>query len=172
MNSSSSPARDRDNLTIVGNTLVDRVLLEDCEAVGVEAIRNNKRQLFLADKVVLSAGAIQTPAILMRSGIGPANQLTDIDVGVTVDLPGMGRLIDQPLLTVTYDLKKEYRAEAPAPDDFYSSLLLAWDSETPFGRDLDLQLHTQNFMGTTEEALEVGGLVFALMDIYSRAGLR
>ena len=166
------PARDRDNLTIVGQTLVDRVLFDGRKAVGVEAIRNGRNQIFLADDVVLCAGAIHTPAILMRSGVGPAPQLTDIDVGVKVDHPGMGRLIDQPLLTVTYDLKEEYQSPPPAPDNYYSSLLLAWSSETPFGRDLDLQLHTQNFMGTTEEALETGGLVFALMDIYSRGRIK
>jgi len=162
------PARGRDNLTVLGNTLVDTVLFEGREAVGVEAVRDGRRDLFFGDTVILCAGAIQTPAILMRSGVGPATQLTDIDVGVKLDKPGMGRLIDHPLFTVTYDIKEKYRADPPAPDDFYSSLLLAWSSDPPFGRDLDMQLHNQNFIGTTESALEVGGLVFALMDIYSR----
>lgn len=167
------PARDRDNLTILGDTLVDTVLFDGREAVGVEAIAgDDRRRIFSGDRVVLCAGAIQTPGILVRSGIGPAAQLDAIDVAVKVDHPGMGRLVDHPLWTVTFDLKEAYRADPPAPDDFYSSLLLAWSSESPHGDDLDLQLHTQSFIGTTEDALEVGGLVFAIMDIYSRGRLR
>lgn len=167
------PARGRENLTILGDTLVDTVLFDGLEAIGVEAITaDGGREIFAGEEVVLCAGAIQTPGILMRSGVGPAGQLTDIDVGVKVDLPGMGRLIDHPLWTVTYDLKEEAKAEPPAPDDFYSSLLLVWSSESPYGRELDLQLHTQSFVGTTEEALDVGGLVFAVMDVYSRGRLK
>ena len=166
------PARGRDNLTIVGQTLVDRVLFQGREAVGVEAVRNGRQQLFLADNVVLCAGAIHTPSILMRSGVGPANQLTDIDVAVKVDHPGMGRLIDQPFLTVLYDIKEEYREGPPAPEHFMSSIILSWSSEKPFGRDLDLQMHSENFIGTTEEGLGIGGLAFALMDITSHGRIK
>jgi len=167
------PARGRSNLTIEGNTLVEKVLLDEREAVGVEALGpKGRREMHTAEQVVLCAGAVQTPGILMRSGIGPEAQLLENGIGVTVDHPGMGRLIDQPLLTVTYDLKEGHQSPPPAPDTFYSSLILAWSSEADVGRDLDLQLHTQNFMGTTEEALEVGGIVFALMDVYSRGRLK
>lgn len=162
------PARGRDNLTIVGRTLVDRVLFDGREAVGVEAIRDGRREVVLGDTVVLCAGAIHTPAILVRSGVGPADQVADVDVAAKVDHPGMGRLMDHPLLTVTFDVEEEHRARPPAPDHFYSALLLAWSSEAPFGRPLDFQLHTQNFVGTTEDALSVGGLVFSLVDVYSR----
>ncbi|MFB6312035.1 MAG: GMC family oxidoreductase [Salinirussus sp.] len=165
------PARDRDNLTIRGKTVVDKVLLDGRAAVGVEAIHDGERCLVTADSVVLCAGAIGTPAILLRSGIGPAGHLRDIGVSVAIDHPGIGRLVDHPLLSVTFDLSTDARAEPPAPDDFYSALLLAWTADTPYGAPLDCQLHTQNFVGTTDSALTVGGLVFSLVDVKSRGRL-
>jgi choline dehydrogenase-like flavoprotein len=112
------PVRGRDNLTIQGETLVDTVLFDGREAVGVEALGpDQRRRTDVADEVSLSAGAVQTPGILMRSGIGPESQLADIDVGVKIDHPGIGRLIDHPLLSLSYDLTEEYQADPPAPED-------------------------------------------------------
>jgi choline dehydrogenase len=65
------PARDRDNLTILGDTLVDRVLLEGTRATGLATSRGDIR----ADTVVLAASAYGSPGILLRSGIGPDSGL-------------------------------------------------------------------------------------------------
>jgi choline dehydrogenase len=65
------PARDRPNLTIVGDTLVDRVLLDGARAVGAATSAGELR----ADEVVLAAGAYGSPAILLRTGIGPERGL-------------------------------------------------------------------------------------------------
>lgn len=82
------PARDRSNLRVVGEALVDRVLLDDRgRAVGVAALVAGEPVTFRAGEVVLSAGAVHTPAILQRSGIGPADHLRSLGVAVAADLP-------------------------------------------------------------------------------------
>ena len=84
------PARGRPNLTILADTLVDRLLLEDGRATGVLA---GGRELH-ADVVVLSASAYGSPAILLRSGIGPAEELGRHGIEVVAELPVGEELID------------------------------------------------------------------------------
>ena len=71
------PARARENLTILADTLVDRVLLEDARAVGAVAGGRELR----AQKVVVSGSAYGSPAILLRSGIGPEGEVAQLPVG-------------------------------------------------------------------------------------------
>jgi choline dehydrogenase-like flavoprotein len=86
------PARARANLTIRGNHLVDRVLFQGKKAIGVVAYDSagEEHRLF-GDRIVLSSGAVGSPAILMRSGIGPEGLLSDLGVPVVEALPvGVG----------------------------------------------------------------------------------
>jgi len=93
------PARARENLTVLGDTLVDRVLVEDGRAVGAIA---GGREL-AADTVVVSSGAYGSPGILLRSGIGPEGEVAQLPVGEgLVDHVGTGagweptqRLLDE-----------------------------------------------------------------------------
>ena len=87
----AKPIQANPNLTVLGNTNVVRVLIEEGRARGVEVIRDGKLEVFRAKfEVILCAGAIQTPAILMRSGIGPASHLEGLGIPVSLDLPGVG----------------------------------------------------------------------------------
>jgi choline dehydrogenase len=89
-------ARARKNLAILPGTLVDRVLIEKGRATGV---RSTGGQVHRADEIVLAAGTYGSPAILMRSGIGPASQLGELAIPVISDLPGVGaHLLDHPLV--------------------------------------------------------------------------
>jgi choline dehydrogenase len=93
------PARARENLTILADTLVDRVLVEDARAVGAVAGRRELR----AETVVVSASAYGSPAILLRSGIGPEGEIAQLPVGEgLIDHVGTGaawepteRLLDE-----------------------------------------------------------------------------
>ena len=94
----------RDQLLVAGDAPVERVLVRAGRAVGV-AVREGRRLLEIrASRIVLSAGAYGSPAILLRSGIGPAGELTASAVKPTLDLPGVGRnLHDQPCVEVHYE---------------------------------------------------------------------
>ncbi|MFJ2775512.1 MULTISPECIES: GMC family oxidoreductase [unclassified Kitasatospora] len=94
----TAEVRERPNLTIRPGVLVHRVLLEDGRATGVEvSTAGGAAEQLLGRRVVLSAGAVNSPAILMRSGIGPADELARHGIAVRTDLPGVGaNLIDHP----------------------------------------------------------------------------
>lgn len=89
-------AIERPNLTLVLETLVHRVLFEDGRAIGAEVSAvadtsgTNNRIIRANREVILSAGAIDSPALLQRSGIGPADVLKAAGVKLLVDLPGVG----------------------------------------------------------------------------------
>ncbi|GAA0812818.1 GMC family oxidoreductase [Spirilliplanes yamanashiensis] len=96
-----SRARNRLNLTVRPNVLVHRVLFEGTRAVGVEAEIDGQLQTVHARNVTLSAGAINTPTILLRSGVGPAKHLEELGIPVVLDRPGVGaNLIEHQQVTV------------------------------------------------------------------------
>jgi choline dehydrogenase len=89
-------ARPRPNLALVAEVLVDRVVVEDGRAVGV---RTSDGRVVGGREVVLCAGAYGSPAILLRSGIGPPAHLEALGIPVVAELPGVGEgLGDHPFL--------------------------------------------------------------------------
>jgi choline dehydrogenase-like flavoprotein len=97
------PVRKRRNLTVLTDADVTRVLVENGVATGVEYRRKGQKSRALAGReVILSAGAINSPRILLLSGIGPADELRDVGVDPVHDLPGVGKnLHDQLEVFVT-----------------------------------------------------------------------
>lgn len=86
------PARARANLTVISGAQATRVLLEERRAAGVEYLRRGRLQRVGARcEVILAAGAIASPQLLMLSGIGDARQLADAGVVLRHDLPGVGQ---------------------------------------------------------------------------------
>lgn len=85
------PARKRSNLKVLTGVLVDRVVIEETQAAGV-VYRSAGRVMSLRARreVILSAGSIGSPAVLQRSGIGPASVLQEAGVPVILDAPGVG----------------------------------------------------------------------------------
>ena len=86
-------ARDRSNLTVITNAMASRVLIENGRAVGVEYLRNRKQKetVHANAEVILSGGAVNSPKLLLLSGIGPADELKAINIEVTHHLPGVGK---------------------------------------------------------------------------------
>lgn len=87
------PARRRPNLEIVSNCRVDKVEFENGRAVAVVARRKGSTQPEshrARAEIIVSAGTIASPAILMRSGIGPGDELSRLGIPVVADLPGVG----------------------------------------------------------------------------------
>lgn len=89
-------ARKRPNLRIVTGAAVERILFEDKRAVAVEVAINGKLQRISANaEIILAAGAIGTPALLMRSGVGPAGMLQSHGIDVVIDNPEVGRNLQE-----------------------------------------------------------------------------
>jgi choline dehydrogenase len=96
-----APARHRMNLTIRSGVNAHRVIIENGRATGVEIECAGAVQQVRGRRVTLSAGAIASPALLMRSGIGPRDELTTLGIKCQVNSPGVGRnLIDHPMVFV------------------------------------------------------------------------
>ena len=85
------PARGRDNLHVRTHALVQRVLIEHGRAVGVQLRRDrHDSERIEAGEVILAGGAINTPQLLMLSGLGPADHLREHSIEVLADLPDVG----------------------------------------------------------------------------------
>ena len=98
------PARKRSNLVVETSALARRVVMQGQKAIGVEYEKEATIHTVLATReVVLAAGAIGSPQILMLSGIGPGRHLQEHGIAVIADLPGVGEnLHDHPYTTCTY----------------------------------------------------------------------
>jgi choline dehydrogenase len=94
-------ARTRPNLTIRSGVQAEKVLLNGSRAIGVQL--TEPAETIHADLIVLAAGTYGSPLTLLRSGIGPAGELRDTGIETQVDLPGVGRnLQDHPLLQLPF----------------------------------------------------------------------
>lgn len=90
------PARDRPNLSVVTEAAVDRILVENGRVVGVEyRLGNQPIRAAVRREVVLCAGALGSPALLMRSGIGPAAYLRGKGIDILIDAPGVGQNLQE-----------------------------------------------------------------------------
>jgi choline dehydrogenase len=101
-----APVRHHLNLTVRGRVFVHKIVIEDGKAVGVEAESGGKTFHVEAGRVVLSAGAIRSPHLLMLSGIGPEGHLREFGIPTVCDLPGVGRnLMNHASAQMTFKVK-------------------------------------------------------------------
>jgi 5-(hydroxymethyl)furfural/furfural oxidase len=102
--------RLRDNLTISALTQIKELLFEGTRCVGAKALVDGREAEFRGGEVIVSSGAIYSPAHLLRAGIGPAGHLRDRGIDVVAHVPGVGqRLMDHPSISVSSFIKPEYR---------------------------------------------------------------
>jgi choline dehydrogenase len=124
--------RNRPNLKISGNLLVDRVLFDGRRAIGVLTASGAE---IPAGEVILSGGSYGSPAVLLRSGVGPAADLAKLGIEVIVDLPVGQHLQDQPFYYNAYALKTDSLDMRPA----VGALLWTQSSEA-HGDELDIHI--------------------------------
>jgi 5-(hydroxymethyl)furfural/furfural oxidase len=102
--------RLRDNLTISALTQVKGLLFEGTRCVGVKALVDGKETEFRGGEIIVSSGAIHSPAHLLRAGIGPAGHLRDLGIDVVAHVPGVGqRLMEHPSISISSFIKPEFR---------------------------------------------------------------
>ncbi|MAR94969.1 MAG: GMC family oxidoreductase [Gammaproteobacteria bacterium] len=87
------PCLDRENLTVMTDTNINKIILDNKKAVGVECIDKNGNyfRVNASKEVLLSSGAFGSPQIMLRSGIGPASEIVKHDIEHLHDLPGVGK---------------------------------------------------------------------------------
>jgi choline dehydrogenase len=128
----TAQVRQRPNLTIRGDVNVDRVLFDGTTATGVIAADGTA---YRGREVILSGGTYGSPAILLRSGVGPADELTALGIGVVANLPVGQRLHDHPFFYNAYALAPGHLEMTPA----VGSLLWTASSEAT-GDELDVHI--------------------------------
>jgi 5-(hydroxymethyl)furfural/furfural oxidase len=102
--------RARPNLEIRADTEVDAILFHGMRARGVRTRRDGAHEEIEAGEVILCAGAVHSPALLMRAGIGPATHLNDLGIGVRASLYGVGGgLQDHPTVALVAHVRREAR---------------------------------------------------------------
>jgi choline dehydrogenase len=111
------PALGRPNLAVKTHAHAEQVIVDGARAVGVEYRRRGKTFTAHAERVILSGGAINSPQLLMLSGIGPGSHLAELGIDVRLDLPGVGQNLQDHLdvctlvhskTTSTYDQLNDF----------------------------------------------------------------
>ena len=143
------PAREWANLTVRGDALVDRVAFSGHRAVGVHVVGTGgpdagEHRIEHADEIALCAGAIHSPTILLRSGIGPAAQLRALGLGVLAELPVGHGLQDHPMSQITLALSEG--AAARSPDDRHTNVCVRYTSGGAGTNDMLLTSMNQNVL--------------------------
>jgi choline dehydrogenase len=111
-----NPVRSRPNLTILANCTARRIIVEGQRAIGIVAERSGEALTLHAGEVILSAGSIGSPHLLLLSGIGPADHLRQFGIACVMDLPGVGQnLRDHPHVYSTWQPKSGLRMDPQSP---------------------------------------------------------
>lgn len=123
------PVLSRPNLTVTKNVLITRVIVEGGRAKGVEYLdKGHLKQVFAESEVVMSAGAIGSCQILMLSGLGPADELSAKGVTPVLDVPEMGKNLQDHINVAISYYTREATGIGAWDDDFIASSFAEWDA--------------------------------------------
>lgn len=152
--------RKRDNLAVMGDVHARRVLFENGGFAGLEVERGGATEVLRADRVVLAGGAIGSLGVLLRSGVGPKDELTRLGVTRVVDSPMVGRrLLDHPGTAVLFAPRGRIEVSLEHPLIQIMARASSLGSPHPF----DLQLQPGSF-------LPVFGLELPVLTIMAPVG--
>ncbi len=162
------PARGRNNLAIFGDTLVDCVTFSGARATGVRIKSRDGWRELRGREIILSAGAVHSPAILMRSGIGKADHLRTLDIDVRADLPVGDSFQDHPLCAFGIVLED---FAAPPPGFRHTNCCVRYGSEMFGAGPGDMMIVFMNRLGDSlgRGAIKDGGNPFGIMGAWVNA---
>jgi 5-(hydroxymethyl)furfural/furfural oxidase len=115
--------RKRKNLTIMPVCTVQRLLFDGKRCIGAEILKGGRIAKVLANETVLACGTLNSPALLMRSGVGPAERLRALDIPVVADSPAVGaNLHEHPTVNIAAHLKRRARLTRQSGTQTYIAL--------------------------------------------------
>ena len=162
-----APVRARPNLRIVTDATVERLTVDGRRITGVETIGQGNRIIYRARETILSAGAIHSPALMLRAGIGPATELGPLGIPILADRPGVGRnLQNHPRVYAAIHLRargRQPRANRPVPQN-----TLRYSSGVPGCPPGDMLLQIINRTGWHRLGSSIAALVPAVYKPFSR----
>jgi len=159
--------RRRSNLTIVDRAPVTDLLFDGRRAVGVTALVAGVATQFRASEIVLSLGGIHSPAMLMRSGIGPADHLREHGIAVRADLPGVGNnLSNHAILFVAIHLKPQGRQAVSLRP--HPTTLFRFSSGVPGCPPADMYINVQSKTSWSALGRQIANLAPVLWKPFAR----
>jgi 5-(hydroxymethyl)furfural/furfural oxidase len=162
--------RMRENLTISTHTQASELIFDGLRCVGVKAVVAGQPQEFRGQEIILSCGALHSPAQLMRAGIGPAAHLRDLGIEVRAALPGVGqRLQDHPGVALAAFLKPHARMNQNYTRmHMYTGL--RYSSNLPGIPPGDMCVLVANKSSWHKVGGQIGSLVVTVYKTYSETG--
>ncbi|WP_126876141.1 GMC family oxidoreductase [Paraburkholderia kururiensis] len=164
--------RARPNLTVCTDTLVERVRFEGRRAIGAEVrFADGAFNTLRARRIIVCMGAIHSPALLMRSGIGPADELAASGIGLVAARDGVGRnLMEHPSIAVSAFLPREMRT--PFPDEHHEQAIIRYSSGLPGTPAGDMHGAILSRSGWHSIGYRLGTMFFWVNKSYSRGRVR
>ncbi len=159
--------RRRENLRILPRTHVDSLAIEGRRVTGVHVGTGEGGTFYRGNEVVLCAGAYRTPALLLRSGLGPPEDLAALGIPVRTALPGVGRnLHDHPTFAAAAHLRR--KAKQPSSLRPHANAGLFYSSGLEGCPPLDMYMPIANKVSWHALGERIGGLFLVLMKPFSR----
>lgn len=160
-------ARNRPNLRILARTEVTALVMEGRRITGVITRRGERTDTWHAGEVILCAGALRTPVLMMRAGLGPPDDLAALGIEARAALPGVGRnLQDHPTFCAAVHLRRA--ARQPSSLRPHANAGLFYSSGLEGCPALDMYMPIANKVGWHPVAERIGGLFVVLLKPFSR----
>lgn len=162
-----SATRQRPNLHIFSKSFVERIIFEGTRATAVKATRENRVEIFSAREIVICSGALNSPALLMRSGVGPADHLASLGIDVVANNRGVGRnLQEHPLVGIGIHMRPEARQARSLRNNF--QLVARYSSDHPDCPPQDMRLSVSNRFAWTKVGEQLGTCQFGPNKAFSQ----
>jgi 5-(hydroxymethyl)furfural/furfural oxidase len=163
--------RRRPNLAIATQTRVQRLILDGAIVVGVEVELGGRKTILGAREVVVSAGALHSPAILLRAGIGAGAELRQLGIDVVVDRPGVGRnLQEHPGISISGFVKPTARLQ-PGMTTRHNHIGMRYSSGHPDCPPSDMYLFPVVRSAWHPLGTQIGSIVIWLNKVFSRGSV-
>jgi 5-(hydroxymethyl)furfural/furfural oxidase len=159
--------RRRGNLRILPHSQVTHLLFDGLAASGVRVMRDGVAETIAAGEVILAAGALHSPAMLLRAGIGPAERLVQLAIAPLVDRAGVGKnLQEHPAISISTVMAEA--ARLPSSLRRHIHLGLRYSSGLPEGLACDMYLVAMAKTGWHPVGEQIGALMSWVNKPYSR----